>query len=201
MHALEQIRRDLRDLEQRRRVALGTYLGLLAVFVAVFFLQPTGPRALVRDAGWLLAFGLLLAGALLGAVVTIGYPLISRLAVYVVSALMASGCAAALLLTVDTSAASAPVSAGIPCFLHSTAVSAAAMLALGAISGRVWRRFPDPGFPLALGATGVGLATLHMRCGGVDPLHLFGFHLGPLLALYALAHYLVRAREDLSRDA
>lgn len=202
MQAIDDIRRDLDELKSRRRTALWTYMVVLTLFVGVFLLRPTGPNALERDGAWMVSFGLLLAGTLLGTMVTIGYPLFSRAAVYGVSLLMAAGCLVAILITVDFGATGPanPVRAGMPCFVHGTAMSIAAMLVLGVVSGRVWRRFPDPGFSMALGMTGVGLAALHMQCGGVDPLHLFAFHLSPLIGVYALAHFAVRTRNDLSRE-
>lgn len=202
MRAHDAIHADLSSLKRQRRTALATYAGVLGVFMGVYLLQPAGPNALERDVTWTISFVLLLVGALLGAVITIGYPLVRRTTTYAVSALMLAGCTGALLLTIQasTTATAAPLAAGMRCFMHGTAVSAVAMLALGFISGRVWRRFPAPGFPLAMGMTGIGLAALHARCGGSDPVHLLGFHFTPLLVVYALAHLVVRTRDKLCRE-
>ena len=146
---------------------------------------------------WWVSFGMLLCGALLGASITLGVPRLSRKFVYVVAGLMTAGCLGALGLVVQPHA---DHTTSMPCFMYGTGVSAVAMVALGLISGSVWRRFPDPTFVLAMGATGVGLAALHVHCPGVDALHLFGFHLGPLVVIYALSHFVLRARERILRD-
>ncbi len=202
MRALDAIHADLSSLKRQRRTALATYAGLLAVFVGVYLLQPAGPNALERDLTWTISFVLLLAGALSGAMITIGYPLVKRGTTYAVAALMLAGCVGALLLTIEASAMvpTSQFAAGMPCFMYGTAVSALAMLVLGIISGQVWRRFPAPGFPLAMGMTGIGIAALHAHCGGRDALHLLGFHFTPLLVVYGLAHLLVRTRNKLYRE-
>lgn len=202
MQALEQIHGDLRDLKKQRRTALGVYVVVVLALVLLAFLPPAGPMALPRDTGWGVALTLLLGGTLLGAVVTIGYPWVRRNTAIALSLLTILGCLAALLMTMDVHAArpAHPVQAGMHCFMFGGAVSAASMALLGMVSGRVWRRFPDPGIALAMGMTGVGLAALHLRCGGQDPLHLLGFHLGPLLVIYALAHLAVRTRLRLIRE-
>ena len=203
MDPLSDIRSDLRRLKRRRGSALLTYSAALTVFLAALVLGPTRPGVLVRDGTWILAFALMLSAVLMGAAVTVGAPLVGRRWVYGVGALMALGTLAALAVTM-VPAAPGPedhLVAGLPCFLFGTTTSGLAMLGLGAISGRLWRRFPNPRFVLALGMTGVGLAGLHVRCGGVHPVHLVAFHLGPLAVLYVVAHLLVRAREGLARDA
>lgn len=202
MQALEMIRQDLRDLDRRRRTALLAYLALLAALLGVFFVLPEKPNALPRDGGWAFAFGLMVFGVVLAASVTVGYPLVSRPAVHAITGLIGLGAVAALWLTMDpsTGGPAEAVRAGMPCFAFGTVISGVAMLGLGVLSGSLWRRFPNPGVPLALGMTGVGLATLHMRCGGSDPLHLFGFHLTPLFVIYGLAHFAVRKRNALAAE-
>lgn len=202
MHAIEHIHEDLSTLKHQRKTAIATYAVLVALFIGVFFLQPAGPNALQRDTGWSVAFALLLIGALLGAMLTIGYPLVSRATATVGSVLIVVGCSAAMFMTIDPQAAgpAAPLKAGMHCFMFGTAVSALAMAVLGVLSGRVWRRFPDPGFSLAMGMTGLGLAALHLRCGGQDALHLLGFHFTPLLVIYGLAHVAVRVRDRMAAD-
>lgn len=197
MEAVEHIRRDLADLKRRRALALTTYVGIIAVFFGILWIMP-GP-SLQRDLPWMIAFAALLAAALLGAAVTIGYPLVSRTTVHLLAGAVAVVCVGALLLVMDPTATTAanPVNEGMPCFVYGTGIAAIAMIVLGVISGRVWRRFPDPGFPLALGMTGVGLAALQLQCGHSAPLHLFAFHLAPVAVVYALAHYVVRRRNEI----
>lgn len=199
MNAIEMIRQDLRELGRRRRRALLVYLGILAALLGFFFLLPAKPGALPRDGAWTVAFSLLVLAVVLAASVTIGYPLVSRPAVYTLTLIIGVAAIVALWLTMDPAASSHDhaVQAGMPCFAFGTAIGAVAMLGLGALSGSLWRRFPNPGVPLALGMTGVGLAALHMRCGGADPVHLFGFHLTPLFVIYLLAHFAVRTKDAL----
>lgn len=176
-------------------IALFTYIGIISIFFGLMIFRGGGMA--MREPLWVASFGLLLTGSLLGASLTIGVPHISRSLVYVMAGLMVAGCLGALYLVVDLAA---PASTGMPCFMYGTGVSAVAMVGLGLISGGVWRRFPDPSFVLALGATGVGLAALHIHCPGVDALHLFGFHLGPLVVVYLLAFFALRLRSRILAD-
>lgn len=200
MEAVEQIHRDLSELKRRRALALSTYAGIIAVFFGILWFRPGA--GLPRDLAWMVAFGALSVGALLGAAVTIGYPLVPRRVVHLSAGAVGFVCIGALLLVMDPAVPAAvnPVKVGMPCFVYGTAVAALAMVLLGIISARVWRRFPDPGFTLALGMTGVGLAALHLHCGHAGPLHLLAFHLAPLAVLYVLAHYIVRRRNQFMRD-
>lgn len=200
MQAVEYIHRDLAELKRRRALGLSTYAGIIAVFFGILWFRRS-TEGLPHDPAWVVAFVALLIAALLGAAITIGYPLVSRTMVHVLALMVGAICIGALLLVMDPTItpASDPVRAGMPCFMYGTGVAALAMIVLGILSARVWRRFPDPGFTLALGMTGVGLAALHLQCDHATPLHLFVFHLAPLAVVYLLAHYIVRRRNRLVR--
>lgn len=201
MDAVSQIHSDLESLRQRRVLALTTYIALIGVFFGFIFIQPA-PMAMPRDVPWTIAFSLLFLGSILGASVTIGYPLVSRRVMYIVSGVMSVGMIIALFMVMDSNGPSPkdPVAAGMKCFTVGTSVSAVAMVVLGVVSGRVWRRFPDPGFVLSLGMTGIGLGFLHMRCGGTDPFHMLS-HFAPLVVLYTIAHFVMRARTRFLADS
>ena len=201
MEAVEHIRRDLAELKRRRIVALGTYVLIIIGFFGVLMMRSRGP--VPYDASWLAAFSGLLLAALLCAVVTIGIPLLSRKVVYLSTGVAALLCVGALAVAMDPNLSPGPhpVGNGMPCFMYGTTVAAIAMAVLGLISSRVWRRFPNPGFLIALGTMGVGLAALHLHCSFQEPLHLFGFHLAPLAVIYLLAHRLVHKRNQLMADA
>lgn len=202
MDAVGQIRSDLRTLKQRRGVALAGYAALLAAWMGLTWLQPAPDAADGRDAVWGLALALLLTGTLVGVAITLGLPLVSQRWVSAAAGGVALGTVAALLMTVVPGGPRPEdqLRAGMPCFLFGTGTSGLAMLVLGILSGRLWRRFPNPALVMALGMTGVGLALLHMRCGATDPVHLFVFHLGPLGLIYGAAHRMVRARDRLARE-
>ena len=200
--APEQIRRDLERLRRDRTITLFGYVAIMAVFLGFLFLSPVGEHALERSATWYVALLLMFVASAGGAALTIGVPLVSRSVLIGAGSAMLAALIAALLLVMDFTA-TAPSNAwslGAKCFVHCTMISGAAMIALGFLSGRLWRRFPDPGWVLALGLTGVGLSALHMQCGGSDPVHLLVFHLGPVLLLYGMARGLIRLREYVLRD-
>ncbi len=198
--AYAHIHRDLRRLRRDRAVTLLGYLAIVSVFLAFVFLIPAGDHALERNLSWYVALLLMFAASAAGASLTIGYPLVSRSVLLGASVVLVLMLAAALLLIMDFTSGPAPLNAGATCFFHCTLISGGAMLALGFLSGRLWRRFPNPGWVLALGLAGVGLSALHMQCGGADPIHLLVFHLGPVVLLYMVARALIRLREFVLRD-
>ncbi len=200
--ASNQIRRDLQRLRRDRAVTLFGYVVIIALFLGFLFLSPVGEHALERSATWYVALILMFVASAGGAALTIGVPLVSRGVLLGAGATILGALVAALLLIMDFSATvpDDPWAAGAKCFIHCTIISGAAMLALGFLSGRLWRRFPDPGWVLAVGLTGVGLSALHMQCGGSDPVHLVVFHLGPVLLLYGMARALIRLREYVLRN-
>ena len=202
MNAHDEIRRDLERLRRDRAISLLGYLAIVTVFLALVFVSPGLDHAFDRSATWYVALLLMFGASAGGAALTMGMPLVSRNTLIAASAALAAALIAALLLAMDFSSAGPddPWTAGSRCFVRCTAISSAAMLALGFLSGRLWRRFPNPGWVLALGLSGVGLSALHMQCGGSDPVHLFVFHLGPVLLLYAVARALVRLREFVLHD-
>jgi len=200
--AHEQIKRDLGRLRRDRVVTLIGYVAIIAVFLTFAFLRPTHEHALDRSTNWYIALLLMFAASVGGAAITIGVPLISQTALWSTIGVIMATLVAALLLVMDftSSGLDDPWAAGAQCFIKCTLISGVAMLALGFLSGRLWRRFPDPGWVLALGLTGVGLSALHMQCGGSDPVHLLVFHLGPVFLLYAMARGLIWLREYVLRN-
>jgi len=198
LEALPTIREDLAQLRRQRRRSLGIYLGLLAIFSAVLFRGPTGNAA--PDAGWYLGLAGLFAGATASTALAIGVPLLhgSKLAVALGSSLglMLAGLAGAM----DYDPSAEWVHHGPICFVFGTVVSALFMVILGALSGRLWRRFPDPGAMIAVGTTAVGMLALHLRCESTHVLHVLAFHLTPLALLYWGARRLTRLRLSLLDD-
>ncbi|MEM7679274.1 MAG: hypothetical protein AAF449_25140, partial [Myxococcota bacterium] len=163
---------------------------------------PINEHALDRSTNWYIALLLMFAASVGGAALTIGVPLVSRTTLWSAIGVIGVTLLSALLLVMDftSSGLDDPWATGTKCFVYCTVISGVAMLALGFLSGRLWRRFPDPGWVLALGLTGVGLSALHMQCGGSDPVHLLVFHLGPVFLLYAMARGLIRLREYVLRN-
>ena len=197
-----EIRRDLGRLRRDRFVTLVGYLVIIAGFLAFVFLSPEGKHALERSATWYVALVLMFIASAGGAALTVGVPLVSRSVLLTAGGVMFLALLGALLLVVDFTASMPddPWGAGAKCFLYCTVVAGISMMALGFLSGRLWRRFPDPGWVLAIGLTGVGLSALHMQCGGTDPMHLLVFHLGPVLVMYAVARGLIALREYVLRN-
>ncbi|MEQ9502660.1 MAG: hypothetical protein RIT81_37660 [Deltaproteobacteria bacterium] len=196
--AVDVIHRDLSAFGRRRAVALVGYLALAALLLGAFLLAPSKKPTLERDGPWMVALALVFAGSALCTAIALGVPLVRRMTAYSLGAVGLASVFAGLFLTVDpTAIGGAP---GPQCFAFGSAVSAVAMVALGVVSGRVWRRFPDPTFFIATGVTGVGIAVLHMRCPNGEPLHLFGFHATPLILLFLVTRFVVRARTRLLQD-
>lgn len=188
--AVEAIRRDLGALGHRRRIALVAYLALASVLLVAFYLAPSKKPVLERDLMWTLALLSVFLGSALCTSVAIGVPLVKRFTAYNLGAIGLAAILAGLVLTVDPAVVG--TSTGPGCFTFGSVIAAVAMVALGVVSGRVWRRFPDPTFFIATGVTGVGIAVLHMRCGSAEASHLFGFHLTPLLGLFLVTRFVVR---------
>lgn len=163
-------------------------------------LAPQKATALPRNATWILSLALIFAGSTGATAATLGLPLWQKSTMRVVTVASLLGIAAGLLLVVDWSAPTLSIGMGAPCFAFCTVVSAIAMVTLGILSGRLWRRFPDPGLVMAVGVTGVGITALHFTCGGTDPVHLMVFHLAPLGLVYAIAQVFVRLREKVIQD-
>ncbi len=193
--AVEAIRRDLDALGRRRRIAFAAYLGLATVLLAAFYLAPSKKPVLERDLMWMVSLLAVFLGSALCTSVAVGVPLVKRMTAYNLGAIGLAGVLAGLVLTVDPAAVG--MTTGPQCFAFGSAIAAVAMIALGVVSGRVWRRFPDPTFFIATGVTGVGIAVLHMRCASGEASHLFGFHLTPLIALFLITRFVVRARTRL----
>lgn len=190
--AADLIHQELDQLRRARKSALGIYVALLALFLVgmqVFAYPVSG----VMDVTALCIF---LLGAALSAGLTMGIPLLHGIALRIGLALSLGSMAIGLLLVMNLKQ---PVywGHGAHCFAVGTGFSAVAMVVLGAVSGRLWRRFPDPGLLLALSTTFVGVLALHMNCAARDPLHLVVFHVGPMAVLYGGARFLVRSREQL----
>ncbi|HJL42288.1 MAG TPA: hypothetical protein RMG48_13390 [Myxococcales bacterium LLY-WYZ-16_1] len=195
--AVDGIRRDLRNLARARKLSLGAYLLLLAALMLSLHALPAGVNPESGAWGWALAA--FVAGSAVSAGLALGVPLVHGWAFSGALAggvtLMVGGLAVASAVQHDGTAAP---HAGPACLASGTLFSGLAMLVLGAVSGRLWRRFPDPGFALALATTFAGVMVLHMRCGDFSPGHLFGFHLTPLAFMYVLARGLTRLRMRLA---
>ncbi|MGF1511174.1 MAG: hypothetical protein ACFB9M_16900 [Myxococcota bacterium] len=188
--AADRIRSDLAQLRKARHCAFGLYVGLLCLFLVAMeaFAHP------VRGSvSWMVALILFLIGASASAGLALGIPLLHGRALTVSLGSSLGVMVFGLIVAVK---AGTPVmwQGGASCFIYGTGVSALAMVVLGAVSGRLWRRFPDPGFLLALATTGVGLMALHMRCPSQNAVHLFAFHLSPLFVVYGLARLLTATR-------
>jgi len=190
--AADLIHEELNQLRRARKSALGIYVALLALFLVgmqVFAYPVSG----VMD---ITALCIFLLGAALSAGLTMGIPLLHGVALRIGIGLSLGLMAIGLLLVMN---AKEPVywGHGAECFAFGTSISAVAMVVLGAVSGRLWRRFPDPGLLLALSTTFVGVMALHMNCAAHNPIHIVVFHLGPLAILYLGARFLVRFRDQL----
>ena len=195
--AIEHIHRDLDGIRRRRRVALGGYLALLIVFALALALAPAPLTAFTRNARWGISLIALFVASTLGTGLALGVPFVrSRAAFFGLSGLAGATLVGGLLGMVEWAPlGSANLATGAKCFWFGTILSSIAMVALGVASARMWRRFPDPGLPAAIGLTAVGVMALHFRCGGSDMVHLLGFHLAPVLVVYGVARATTRARD------
>jgi hypothetical protein len=197
MDALAHIQSDLAVLRRRRGIAFAVYLVVFAVLVTGLLLAPPKPEAMPRGVDWMLALGGVLLSSVLATSATVGLPLWRERTLFLLTALAGLGIGGALAFIIDWNA---PVTLGTKCFAYGAFVSAVAMIALGALSGRLWRRFPDPGWLLAISVAGVGVVALHFSCAAHDAVHVYAFHLGPMLLAYALARLALRTRETLLRE-
>jgi hypothetical protein len=195
--ALGHIRSDLQQIRRRRGAALAIYLAVFALLVAGLVLAPPKEEAIPHTANWMLTLGGLFLSSVLATSAAIGVPLWRERTLFVMTALAGLVLGGALALVVDWQA---PVTMGTKCLAYGAFVSAVAMIVLGALSGHVWRRFPDPGWLLAISVTGVGVTALHIACPATDSLHVFAFHLGPVLLAYALARAALKTRATLLRE-
>lgn len=191
--ATDLIRQDLRDFRRARHLALGVYLMLLAVFLVAMEQLPGGVKPEGTAWGW--AIAAFIVGCALSTGLALGVPLLHGWAftgaLGLSITLMVGGLVVASFVQHDGTAGDHP---GGECFTAGTVISGLAMLVLGAVSGRLWRRFPDPGFALAVGTTFAGVMALHMRCGSFELSHLMLFHLAPLAVMYGAARLLTQAR-------
>jgi hypothetical protein len=197
--ALPEIQADLRRIRAQRRWALGAYVAALALFLAQ--LRPRGSAVDGElDLAWVLGFVGLLTGAVGAAALALGVPLLHGRqlagALGLSLALMGLGLAAALDVHPDTWWEHGPM-----CFAFGTGISAFFMLVLGALSGRLWRRFPDPAAMIAIGTTAVGMLALHLKCPSTHAGHVLLFHLTPLAVLFVAARALSRLQRGLLEDA
>ena len=199
--AVAHIHTELGRLKRHRLVVLGLSLTLvLGVCLLAFFSQENiAPRA--EHGRWLLALWILGACTVVATSAAIGVPLVRGSWFNALGLGSLFGLLIAMAIATDWGSRTAPpVAAGVKCFTFGTGASVVAMVVLGIISGRTWRRFPNPGLALAVGATAFSAILLHIRCGGAHPLHLFGFHLTPFLVSYAASRSLLKLREQVLQD-
>ena len=199
LNAVAQIRSDLNQLQQRRRLALISYIATLGLILVALGLLPAKETSLERNGPWFVALAALVVAAVVCGSAAIGIPLMRRKTFFMVGGLGATGLVGGLVAVMLWSP-SAQGTMGMKCFMYGTTFSTIALVILGFISGRLWRKFPDPGLIIAIGVTAVGVCALHFSCGGTDPVHLFGFHLTPLLVAYGLARLATLVRQKLIDD-
>ncbi len=128
---------------------------------------------------------------------TLGLPLWRRTVTFALTFGASIAVVAGLALILD---ADAPLqtsfSAGLPCLGSGTAVATVAFITTALLTGRLWRRMADLSWIAAVGASAIGLALLTARCGGSDPVHVFGFHLPVVLALFVVAKVALNLRKE-----
>lgn len=199
LEALPRIRGDLKRLRVRRQRALLVYLALLAVFTAVLYPGPSSAGG-EHDLMW--SFGLvgLFVGAAASTALAIGVPLVHGAKLWAALGVSLGLMLGGLLAALDYELGADWGHHGAVCFTFGTVVSSLFMVILGALSARLWRRFPDPGAMIAFGTTAVGMLGLHLQCPNTHVLHVLAFHLSPLALLYAGARALTRFRLRLLED-
>ncbi|MCB9655927.1 MAG: hypothetical protein H6729_17510 [Deltaproteobacteria bacterium] len=197
---VEAIHDELTQLRDRRRRALVGYLGLMAALVTLLALKPPKMPGLERNSAWVAELALFFLGNAIAASLAIGVPLVTRGRAYALGLFSAVLVIGGLAGVVDWSApfvvAFGP---GMKCFVHGTLLTTVAMAALGILSARLWRRFPNPSLFVAIAAASIGVIALHVACGAQDFVHLFGFHLTPAFVAFGLARALERARLKLDQ--
>lgn len=200
LEALPRIRDDLRHVRRQRWRALAVYLLVFGLFVGFLWGRPAPGPGGSRDLSWHVGLVAMLVGAAASTGLAMGVPLVHgrRLgwSIGLAVTLMLGGLVAA----VDFESPQGWTDHGPICFAVGTVISALFMIILGALSGRLWRRFPDPAALIAMGTTGVGIVALHLRCGNANPLHLLAFHVAPLAVLFVGARALTRLRLSLLDD-
>ena len=155
------------------------------------------PDAMPRTVSWMLTLGGLLLSAVLATTTALGLPLWRNRTAFVLMVVAGLSMVGAMAFIIDWRA---PMTVATRCLVHGGFVSVIAMIALGALGGRVWRRFPDPSWMLALSVVGLGMIDLHFSCGGVDALHVYAFHMGPVLLAYVVVRMALKARAALLRN-
>ncbi len=143
--ALGLIRAELSDLKKRRVSALALYLGLVLGFLGLLFFSPGKSPPKNIDVFWLSSLAVLFFSSAIAGAATIGLPLLRRNATYVLTAGAGLGLIGALALVAQWDASRLETGQGAHCFLYCAAVSSAAMVVLGILSGRLWRRVSQPG--------------------------------------------------------
>lgn len=185
-------------------LAVVYYVALLVLVLTVLGTLPRKDTALERDGVWFaVLFELFVSAAVCGALV-VGFPLLKRKTFFLVGALSGLGLFGGVLAMMHwgpLSIGAGFVGMGMKCFMYGTTFSTIALIALGFISGRLWRKFPDPGLLIAVGVTAVGMSALHFSCGSTDPFHLIGFHLSPMLVAYGVARLAIQLRLKLLEDS
>ncbi len=185
-------------------LAVVYYISLLVLVLTVLGTLPRKDTALERDGVWFaVLFELFVSAAVCGALV-VGFPLLKRKTFFLVGGLSGVGLLGGILAIMrwgPLSVGAGFVGMGMKCFMYGTTFSTIALIALGFISGRLWRKFPDPGLLIAVGVTSVGMSALHFRCGSTDLFHLLGFHLSPMLIAYGVARLAIQLRLKLLEDS
>ncbi|MBK8010750.1 MAG: hypothetical protein IPK13_05330 [Deltaproteobacteria bacterium] len=199
-HIVEAIHDELTRLRVRRLRALAGYLALMAAVVTLLAISPRKMPGLVRDTAWMAELGLFFLGNAIAASLAVGVPLVSRGRAYALGVLSAALIVGGLAGVIDWSA---PVEwafgPGMKCFVYGTLLTTVAMTALGVLSARLWRRFPNPSFFVAVATSAIGIIALHVACGAQDVVHIFGFHLTPGFVAFGFASALERARLKLDQ--
>jgi hypothetical protein len=197
MEARARIQADLADLRRRRALGFLAFTVLLSLLVLGLVLAPQKSGSIPRGLEWMLSLGAVALVAALAMSATLGLPLWSERALSWLTVSAGLGLAGALALIVEWDA---PATIGLACVGVATAVSAVAMVAIGAATGTLWRRFPDPGWLLAISVASLSVLVLHFDCGETNAVHVYGFHLGPMLLAYGLARVAVSSQWKLQRS-
>jgi hypothetical protein len=180
------VHKDLGVLRRRRALSLFLISALCAGLVAGLSLLDPSPDSGARDGVWSASLVLLIASATLAASAALGIPLWDRPQLIGVIALSLIALVAGTMMIAGP-AAPHGTSLKLECLTHGTGAGALMFVVLRAITGGIWRRFPDSTGIAAVGAAATSLAYLAVRCGRPDTLHLAVAHLPVLLLVYAVA--------------